>query len=726
MHRLQRHPYLALILPFLALALQWVFWPSIRPFVWFLFYPAVFFASWIGGARWGALATVLSTGLVWRFFMPEVMTGSSLLSMGIFTFMGMVFSLFSQKLQDAEKAVLKNLSTIEDRYQGIFRNMTAGFARCRMIFDGDEPVDFVYLDTNPAFAMLTGLRSVEGRRVSEVIPGFRESNGALLQAYGRVARGGPPERIVTEVPALGIWFTVNSYSPSPGEFIAIFDTITEQKKAEFTLRDLGQRLELATRSGGLGVWDWNLETGSMVWDARMRELYGYPADADLNGVDVWEARLHPDDLRSALADSQKALAEGEAYHSEFRLLLPDGTVRHIAADGLIQRDASGRATRMIGLNRDITEGRRLEAEILQTQKVESLGSLAGGVAHDMNNVLSAILSIASTLQIRYRHEDFLLRSIRTLEQAALRGRDLVKRLTNFVRKDLEAVTPMDLNALVRGEAEILRQTLRQKVSLDLRLGPDPIWVVGEPNALSSVLMNLCVNAVDAMPQGGTLTISTQRVGDVVTVEVADTGLGMSSETLARATEAFFTTKPVGKGTGLGLSLVKNIVKAHGGKLQISSAPAQGTRVELSFPAAPSQPEPGTGSGEGLTAVHGKLRLLVVDDDPLVRSAFPPLLEELGHQVEAVEDGAAALEKFQQGATYDLVLLDHNMPGITGAQVLDSLKRANPSQAVIVITGFRDPELDEVLARWPATRVLLKPLVKDELVGLLCSVEKVSP
>ncbi len=725
MHRIRQYPYLALTLPFLALGLQWMFWPSIRPFVWFLFYPAVFFASWIGGAKWGALATVLSTGLVWQFFMSGGLSRSSILSMVIFTLMGWMFSLFNQKLHAAEAAVRRNLVQTEDRYQGIFRNMTAGFARCRMVFEGNEPVDFIYLDTNPAFAVLTGLKRVEGRRVSEVIPGFRAENGDLLRAYGRVAQGGPPERIVTEVPALGIWFSVNSYSPAPGEFIAIFDTITEQKKAEIAMRDLGQRLELATRSGGLGVWDWNLETGAMLWDDRMRELYGYPAGDELKGVEMWEARLHPEDRLLALADSQRALMEGEAYHSEFRLLLPDGTVRHIAADGLVQRDRSGRAIRMIGLNRDVTEGRRMEAELLQTQKVESLGSLAGGVAHDMNNVLSAILSIASTLQIRYGQEEFLLRSMRVLEQAALRGRDLVKRLTNFVRKDLEAAHPMDLNLLVKGEAEILRQTLRQKVSLELQLGPDPIWVVGESNALSSVLMNVCVNAVDAMPQGGTLRIETQRVGDQVTLAVSDTGLGMSAETLARATEAFFTTKPVGKGTGLGLSLVKNIVRAHGGNLRISSAPSDGTRVEVSFPAASAQLEPTALSNLGASDGARSLRLLVVDDDPLVRRAFPPLLQELGHCVEVVEDGIAALEKFRQGATYDLVLLDHNMPGITGAQVLDSIKRANPAQSVIVITGFRDSELDEVLARWPTTRVLLKPLVKDELIGILGSVKAVS-
>ncbi len=720
MQRLRNHPYLALLPPLVALGIQWVFWSHIKPFVWFLFYPAVFIASWIGGLRWGALATFLCTGLVWAFFLPRVPTPGAFVSMAIFTAMGLAFSWSNQKLHEAEAQVRRNLDQSEDRYQGIFRNMTAGFARCRMVFQGDEPVDFRYLDVNPAFTTLTGLRDVEGRLVSDVIPGFREANGDLLGAYGRVARGGGPERFVSEVKTLGNWFTVSAYSPAPGEFIAIFDTITEQKEAEIALQELGQRLELATRSGGLGVWDWNLETGEMIWDDRMRELYGCPPGSGPDGVGAWEARLHPEDRDTAMADSRRALESGEPYHSEFRLLLPEGTVRHIAADGMVQLDAVGRPRRMIGLNRDVTEGRRLEAELLQAQKVESLGSLAGGVAHDMNNVLSAILSITSTLKLRYAQEAHLQRFTETLEQAAMRGRDLVKRLTNFVRKDLERAHPLELNALVRAEAVILRQTLRQKVALELRLESGPTWILGEPNALSSVLMNLCVNAVDAMPQGGTLTIGTHREGGQVGLVVRDTGEGMSAQTLARATEAFFTTKPVGKGTGLGLSMVKNIVRAHGGTLQITSAPGAGTRVSLMFPPVA---DPGAGSGPAGPEASERtraLRLLVVDDDPLVRHAFPSLLREMGHDVEAVEDGLIALERFRQGATYDLVMLDHNMPGVTGAQVLDRLKRANPEQPILVVTGFKDAELDAALARWPGTRVLLKPLSQAEVQVVLHS------
>jgi len=724
--RLRKYPFLALVPPLLAFAIQWVFWSSIKPFVWFLFYPAVFLASWIGGLRWGSIATLLSTFIVWWAFIPAGQRPSTYVSMVIFTATGILFSRFHQQLHEAKDLIERSLYVSEDRYRGIFENMTAGFARCRMLFEGDEPVDFIYLEVNPAFENLTGLKDVAGRRVSEVIPGFRESNANLLQAYGRVARSGPPERFETLVESLDIWFSINAYCPAPGEFIAIFDTITERKKAEIALRELGQRLELATRSGGLGIWDWNLETGLMLWDSRMMEIYGYIPENFPGGLEAWERRLHPEDKNAASADSQAALRGERDFHSEFRILLPDGTIRRVSADGLVQRNAEGRAVRMIGLNRDVTDQwlaneqrRRMEAELQQAQKLESLGSLASGVAHDMNNVLSAILSIASTMQVKYRADEFLLKSMRTLEQAALRGRDMVKRLTNFVRKDLETPHLIDLNAVVAGETDILRQTLRHKVALEVDLEPQPGWILGETSTLGSALMNLCVNAVDAMPAGGTLYLETKRQGPQhIHLTVRDTGQGMSPETLAHATEPFYTTKPVGKGTGLGLAMVQNIVRAHGGELDIQSRPGIGTRVSMRFPLAQTEPEQ---LGETFEAGHPLFRplnILMADDDALVRSTFPPLLRELGHQVEVVEDGLSVLRLMEEGRAYDLVLLDHNMPGMTGAQVLDRIKELDPRQAVLVITGFRDAELDQALARWPSTSVLIKPITRDEVTRCL--------
>lgn len=729
--RLRGYPSLALLPPLLALGVQWALWSSIRPFVWFLFYPAVFFASWIGGLWWGSAATLLSTLIVWRVFLPPGHALNTYVSMAVFAATGILFSRFHQTLRDTQELAKRSLHVSEGRYQGLFENMTAGFAWCRMVFEGDEAVDFIYLDVNPAFKSLTGLKDAQGRRVSEVIPGFRESNRDLLLAYGRVARGGPPESLEAQVESLDIWFSINAYCPAPGEFIAIFDTITEQKKAETALRELSQRLELATKSGGLGVWDWDIVSGQMLWDDRMMEIYGYSKQAFPGGLEAWEGRLHPDDRESAARDSQAALLGEREYHSEFRILLPDGAVRHVAADGVVQRNAGGKAIRMIGLNRDVTEQwrafdrqRRMESELLQAQKIESLGSLASGVAHDMNNVLSAILSISSVLQVTHSTDESALKSMKTLEHAALRGRDLVKRLTNFVRKDLETPHLIDLNAVVESETEILHQTLRQRVALDVNLESGLGWMMGETSTLGSAVMNLCVNAVDAMPEGGTLRLRTRREGSRhIDLIIEDTGHGMSPETLAHATEPFYTTKPPGKGTGLGLAMVQNIVRAHGGDLSIQSAPGSGTTITMRFPVAQAAPDSGRESPQSQSAAASPLSILMVDDDALIRTTFPPLLHELGHAVDVAEDGASVLAALDGGKAYDLVVLDHNMPGMTGAQVLEGIKARHPGQAVLVVTGFRDGELDQALARWPDAGLLIKPLTREEVVGRL---ERLAP
>ena len=619
-----------------------------------------------------------------------------------------------------------NLLGSEARYFGIFQNMKSGFARCRVILEKNEITDFMYLEVNPAFEALTGLKGVIGKRVSDIIPGIRESNPELFQTYDRVSRTAVPERFEDFVAPLGIWFSVNVYCPTLGEFIAIFDNITEQKGAELSLREVTGRLELATRSAGLGVWDWNLQSNQMVWDDRMRDIYGYNSSDWPGGVEAWLQRLHPEDQPRAMKDSQAALTGEGTYQSEFRIVRTDGTIRHLVADGIVLRNEKGEPIRMIGLNRDVTEQKqaeiersRMEKEIFQAQKLESLGSLASGVAHDMNNVLSAILALTNFLQSERGGDVALAKSLGTLEHAALRGRDLVKGLTDFVRKDLEQATLLDLNSLVSKESQILRMTTRQRVALEVDLEPGLGLVHGEAGTLGSALMNLCVNAIDAMPEGGMLRLKTRSLADnQVALIVEDTGEGMSPETLARAVEPFFTTKPVGKGTGLGLAMVHNAAKTHKGRLEIQSQLGVGTKISIVLPVAQSPAHVDEAPVTGLPITRHALRILLVDDDELIRASTPALLEQLGHTVVVAEDGFSALETLRSMGPFDLVILDHNMPGMTGIQTLGRIKKRDPNQAVIVATGYRDQTFEAGLDRWPEIPVLAKPYSLRDLVNKL--------
>jgi len=365
-----------------------------------------------------------------------------------------------------------------------------------------------------------------------------------------------------------------------------------------------------------------------------------------------------------------------------------------------------------------TERHQLETEVQHAQKLESLGSLAGGIAHDMNNVLSAILGMASLLQMKHEGDAALTHSFKIIESAAGRGRDLVKGLTDFARKGLQEPQVMDLNALVQKEVDLLIRTSRQRFTFDVRLEDGLPPIMGESSSLGSAIMNLCVNAFDAMPRGGTLTIQTRREGDQVSLLVADTGDGIPAEILPRVTEPFFTTKPSGRGTGLGLAMVYGTVKAHGGTFQIQSEVGQGTRIHLRFPAVTPETSRPEAAPSAAGAPEPTLRILVVDDDELIRSILPEMLTQLGHRVDTASSGLEALQKLNGGLEPDLVILDHNMPGLSGADTLPRILQLRPDVQILVATGFLDTELKLLLADFPSVLSLQKPFSLMELRRIL--------
>ena len=362
-----------------------------------------------------------------------------------------------------------------------------------------------------------------------------------------------------------------------------------------------------------------------------------------------------------------------------------------------------------------TEDRRkLEAEIQHAQKLESLGSLAGGIAHDMNNVLAAVMGMSSVLKMKHEGDAALVKSIEIIEHAATRGRDLVKGLTDFARKGLQQPEVMDLNGLVQKEVDLLVRTSRHRFAFDIQLEGGLPPILGESSALASAIMNLCVNAFDAMPRGGTLTLRTSCEGSQVNLLVGDTGDGIPADILPRVTEPFFTTKPVGRGTGLGLAMVYGTVKAHGGSLDIQSEVGVGTRITLRFPAVVTGSLAERGVPSKDLTPKGQLHILLVDDDELIRSVLPTMLQQLGHQVETASGGLEALRRLDAGLPADLVILDHNMPGLSGADTLPRIIQLRPNIRIMIATGFMDTELKVLLSGFPTVVTLQKPFTLEEL------------
>ncbi len=366
---------------------------------------------------------------------------------------------------------------------------------------------------------------------------------------------------------------------------------------------------------------------------------------------------------------------------------------------------------------------QLERHLHRTQKLESLGALAGGVAHDMNNVLGSILGLASLHEELEPEGSPNRAAFGAIATACERGGGLVRRLLGFARQDLSEQKVFDLNGLIREEVALLERTTLAQVQCHLDLDPELRPVRGDAGALSHALMNLCVNAVDAMPDGGTLTLrSLARAGGEVEVRVEDTGTGMPQEVLEKALDPFFTTKPEGKGTGLGLALVYGTIKAHQGTVALHSEPGRGTVVTLRLPAwegegvgTPPAPESRRGAGSGT------LEVLVVDDDELVQTSLRAMLRQLGHRPTVVDRGEAALATLEAGAQPDVVILDLNMPGLGGAGTLPRLRALRPETPVLLCTGRMDQRALDLAQAFEAVTTLPKPFTLQDLRGFLASV-----
>ena len=618
-------------------------------------------------------------------------------------------------LKEAERS----LKASEARYRSLFESMSEAFAHCRMIGAEGQP-DWEYLAVNPAYARVTGLTDVVGRRMREILPSLPTDNPGLIKRLSSVVADGIPAKFETFLPALNLWLSVSAYRPAPGEFVVMLDDITTRKRAEQALQDSEARFQAIFRGSPVGILLSRPEDGAIL-DAnpaflgllglRMEDILG----RSTVNLGLW---ANPAERETALRrirergrikamDADLRAASGELvsviWSTELAVLDREQVLVNMIQDRTEQRMAEA-------------ERRTLEAEVAHAQKLESLGALAGGVSHDMNNVLAAVMALGSMLKEQRQDDPLVSRSMDTLLHAAGRGRDLVKGLTDFARKDIPEPKPMDLAEVVRKEAALLSRTTLQKVQVDLVLAENLPQVMGDSNSISNVLMNLCVNALDAMPAGGTLTL-TARVGAGCEVEVSvkDSGEGMTPEVIRRAMEPFFTTKPAGKGTGLGLALVYGVMKSHGGSVEIASERGTGTEVILRFP--PMVGKERQSAKEGLPdepVQAARLRVLLVDDDDLIRSTVPAMLEALGHEAEALQGGLQAIQHLQSGYDPDLVILDLSMPEMDGETALERLRLLRPDLPVLLATGYQDERCARILTRFPDVDTIMKPFTLMEL------------
>ena len=372
------------------------------------------------------------------------------------------------------------------------------------------------------------------------------------------------------------------------------------------------------------------------------------------------------------------------------------------------------------------ERQRLQTQLQQVQRMESLGALAGGVAHDMNNVLAAIIGHTSVQRGNYALGSPEYQVFETIEKAAIRGGKMVRGLLNFARQGQITGKEINLNHVLQDEMQLLRHTTLEKINvvMDLDLSLHPMH--GERHTLISAIENICVNAADAMQDQGILTICTRNVSPhEIQLCITDNGCGMSPEVSAHALEPFFTTKSLGKGTGLGLGSVHATVKNHQGRMEIHSVPQQGTCVSLWFPAVQKPLIPLSLVAESsLPSSLSPLRILIVDDDPLVNEAISCMLFALGHQVSAATSCSEGLKNIGNGFLPQLIMLDRHMPGMNGDQAIAEFRLCCPSAPIIIATGRSDQALQELIAQFPQVTLLHKPFGMQDLKRHLAEVMKI--
>ncbi|MDB5421740.1 MAG: hypothetical protein JWR59_1687 [Brevundimonas sp.] len=591
---------------------------------------------------------------------------------------------------------------------------------------------------NDAFVRLTGYERVETLgRTPRFLQGPETSRAELDRIRGALTRGDAVSATLVNYTRSGTPFWVEMDivpialdGQAHTHLVAVQRDVTEKRAAQEAMRLGEERFQLMARATNDVVWDWDIVGDRLWWNSNLQALFGYQPDRDPALLKFWVARLHPDDRERVRASFSAALEGSDAiWRSEYRFEKSDGRYAAVVDRGFIIRDADGRPTRAVGSMLDITERRELEDSVRQSQKLEAIGQLTGGVAHDFNNLLTVILNNAEGLEEALGRQPDLKDLASMTIQAAERGAELTSRLLAVARRQALTPTNLDLGALVRNLRPLLRRTLSGDISIEI-FAPSALWMVeADAGQIEVALLNLAINARDAMPEGGKLVIRLDNVAEgkapptgdpafhrpCVRLAVSDTGQGMPKAVVTRAFEPFFTTKPVGKGSGLGLSMVYGFVKQTGGEARIRSAPGKGATVELYFPsltpgamATPVREQARAGRG-------GLEHIMVVEDDPFVRGNLTAQLQALGYRVTATEDAHQALERLPEDL--DLLFTDVVMPGgMHGRQLAERAVAQRPALRVLFTSGYsQDALLRE--GRLPrGVQLLGKPYRRHELAA----------
>jgi PAS domain S-box-containing protein len=515
--------------------------------------------------------------------------------------------------------------------------------------------------------------------------------------------------------------------------LAIARDITERERAGEALRASEQRFRQVTENIDEVFWLTNADKTEMVYISPAYErVWGRPCASLYASPQSWLEAVHPEDQERTIEAAHTLQAAG-TYDIEYRIRRPDGAWRWIHDRAFPIRDADGRVYRIAGVAEDVTLRRELEDQLRQAQKMEAIGQLAGGIAHDFNNML-AVVQMQSTLLLEETANSPETRDgLREILGVTERAANLTRQLLTFSRRQVSKPIDLDISDTIGHMTRLLHRVLGEDISLETRFAPSLPLLHADPGMMEQVLMNLAINARDAMPHGGRLAItlealavSEQRAalhpgtiaGRFVCLTVADTGSGIPAEALPRIFEPFFTTKEVGKGTGLGLATVFGIVEQHHGWIEVESRVGEGSTFKVFLPTLLRPTAAGTSSGSVPAARGGTETILLVEDEPAVRSVTRAALERYGYRVLEADSAAAAIGLWnRESATVHLLLTDLIMPGaVSGRQLAETLLAGRPGLRVIYTTGYSPDIVNRMLHFDPGHTLIQKPYTAKELAA----------
>ena len=494
--------------------------------------------------------------------------------------------------------------------------------------------------------------------------------------------------------------------------LARLATRTELGRAHRGLAAERERLRQVLAAARMGTWHWDVAQNRLTWDDNLTALYGLRPGGAPTDYAGFMALVHPEDRQYVDLTVRRAVQAGIPLDYQFRIVDPEGRVRWIADQGRVFPDANGAPLYLAGVCTDVTERKRAEDQLREAQKLDAVGRLAGGMAHEINNMMTVVLGFCEFLLKDSKLPPDGLDDVREIRHAAERAAGITRQVLAFSRQQIMQSEPLDLNAIVGDTETMLRRLLETPVEIVTRLTPGLPPIQGDRNHLGQVLVNLALNARDAMPNGGRLTIATETSrlsdpdlvdhdgtpvppGEYVALRISDTGVGMDPLTVGRVFEPFFTTKPVGQGTGLGLSTVYGIVKQSHGFIWVTTEPGEGSTFTVAFPRSHVPVGSGSRATEPrLTPVQGGERILVVEDEPLVGSVTCRALEMMGYTVERADDGDAAISRISREdlPRVDLVLTDIMMPRIGGPELGRRLRLSDPNLPVLFMSGHPSEEM----------------------------------